>query len=342
MEKSISKTLTFPFKQKQNNKRHSPRAINWIQRKRREYVSSDAGRTSDATVATEDELSDRNILTKGYSTPLCLKILMKTLETESPVAPDKFLRIIMKCRGLNCDLTIPVSANKCKPTDKQIKDYDLDTIDAVKENKLEKLLELQTQGKSMSACNKFCESILHVACKRSNFETVQFLLSHGADLSITDDYGRTPLHDACWRPEPDFGIVSLLLTLQPSLIVQCDKWGFTPLMYIGKSHWTPWCSFLYYHQHVLFPILLAQTSATRVSTSNTVSVSEPFNDNSVPGSLPALGMIEHESGNELDSKVTSSRNSVSNAGDSISNSLKSTCSTQGSTSNDRCIAGKDT
>ena len=114
----------------------------------------------------------------------------------------------------------------------------------------------------MSACNKFGESILHLACKRASFETVRFLLSHGADLSVRDDYGRTPMHDACWRPEPDFALVSLLLTLSPSLLMRCDKWGFTPLMYITQEQWTPWCSFLYYHQALLYPCLVAADQLT--------------------------------------------------------------------------------
>lgn len=106
----------------------------------------------------------------------------------------------------------------------------------------------------MSACNKFGESILHIACKQSSLETVRFLIGHGADLSITDDYGRTPLHDACWRAQPDFNIVSLILSINANLLLQSDKWGFSPLMYTNRDHWSHWCSFLHYYRNSLWPL----------------------------------------------------------------------------------------
>ena len=62
----------------------------------------------------------------------------------------------------------------------------------------------------MTACNRFGESIVHMACRRADFEVVDFLLENIGDVWGVDDFGRTPLHDACWRPEPRFDIVTCL------------------------------------------------------------------------------------------------------------------------------------
>eukprot|EP01034_Spumella_vulgaris_P027493 gene27493-34217_t len=63
----------------------------------------------------------------------------------------------------------------------------------------------------MSACNQFSESIVHLACRRSTPEVVHYLLTHISSDPLYDDYGRSILHDACWRPEPRFDIFALLL-----------------------------------------------------------------------------------------------------------------------------------
>jgi ankyrin repeat protein len=113
----------------------------------------------------------------------------------------------------------------------------------------------------MTACNKFSESIVHTACRRSNFETVQFLISHGADANITDDYGRSPLHDACWRVTPDFDMVTLLLDANFEQLRWCDVRGSTPLCYVSKDNWLSWCAYLFcyvdrywpYQSRTIFP-----------------------------------------------------------------------------------------
>lgn len=96
----------------------------------------------------------------------------------------------------------------------------------------------------MSACNKFSESIVHMACRRSTFQIVQFMISHLETVLLVDDYGRTPLHDACWRPQPQFDIVLLLMDNNLDLIRCKDKRGSIPLHYVQRDHWHIWCAFL--------------------------------------------------------------------------------------------------
>jgi len=106
----------------------------------------------------------------------------------------------------------------------------------------------------VNACNKFCESILHTACRRSTAEVIRFLLENDADVHVIDDYGRTALHDACWRTEPDFRIVSLLMDQDANLIHLLDSRNFTPLKYIREEHWLDWCRFLYMKKDDYWPL----------------------------------------------------------------------------------------
>ena len=100
----------------------------------------------------------------------------------------------------------------------------------------------------MSACNRFSESIVHMACRRSDFEVAEYIIRNGGDCNIVDDYGRTPLHDACWRSEPRFDIVTLLLDTNLALLRTMDVRGAVPLKYIREEHWLQWCAYLFHQK----------------------------------------------------------------------------------------------
>ena len=116
---------------------------------------------------------------------------------------------------------------------------------------LEKIKSLSGKGRSLAACNKFCESVVHMACRRSEMHVVEYILdgSCGKDDNIwfVDDFGRTPLHDACWRPQPRFDIVTLLLDKDLDLLRAEDVRGSTPLSYVREEHWLAWCAY-FFHQ----------------------------------------------------------------------------------------------
>ena len=101
---------------------------------------------------------------------------------------------------------------------------------------------------SMSACNRFSESVVHIACRRASFEVADYVLSNGGDCNIVDDYGRTPLHDACWRMEPRFDVVTLLLDKNLDLLRTLDVRGSTPLKYVREEHWIQWCAYLFHQK----------------------------------------------------------------------------------------------
>jgi len=147
-------------------------------------------------------------------------------------------------------------------------DYDKSMVTAVRSSDLPTLKGFYAEGRSMSACNKFSESIVHMACRRSQFDMVDFIVRHGGDICIVDDYGRTPLHDACWRLSPQFDIVTLLLDRNVDLIRMIDVRGASPLKYVPENMWLQWCAYFHHQKDKYWPILSHDHST---STSNTTT-----------------------------------------------------------------------
>jgi len=108
---------------------------------------------------------------------------------------------------------------------------------------MSKLQEMHSKGVSMSACNKYGESIIHLAA-RKGFEKIFKLLFHFAEtIYICDDKGRTVLHDACWSATPNFSIVTSILDRDSSLFNITDSRGYTSLAYVKQNQWSEWMRF---------------------------------------------------------------------------------------------------
>lgn len=106
----------------------------------------------------------------------------------------------------------------------------------------------------LHCCNKARESILHLACRRGQTEVVRFLLQEvKVSACVCDDYGRNPMHDACWTPEPNFEVMDLLLAKCPDLLFIKDMRGHTPLRYAPKQHWKTWVKHLAKKIPVILP-----------------------------------------------------------------------------------------
>lgn len=104
--------------------------------------------------------------------------------------------------------------------------------------------------------NRFGESLLHLACRRGRTEMVRFLVEEletpGADycsprtvLTVRDDCGKTPLHDACWTPSPNPELVALILKHCPEQVLARDVRGNTPFDYVRASDNGLWLRFLW-------------------------------------------------------------------------------------------------
>ncbi|KAL7519778.1 hypothetical protein ACHAWX_004534 [Stephanocyclus meneghinianus] len=123
--------------------------------------------------------------------------------------------------------------------------YCQEAVDAIRSGDLGLLRKLFSGGTNLQCANRFGESLIHMACRRSHRDVVSFLVNEaGVSLRVRDDYGRTPFHDACWRPELDLKLIDMLLEKEPKLLLLRDKRGHSPLDYTRRSHWAELIPFL--------------------------------------------------------------------------------------------------
>jgi ankyrin repeat protein len=135
------------------------------------------------------------------------------------------------------------------PTDEQLEAYSMDIVRAIRESDLPKLQELLKDGHSFDACNRNGESLLHLACRRSDSDIAEFLINEaGVPTNVRDTIGRTVLHDICWRPRPDYKLMGLLIrNVSPDLLIAEDMRGHTCFDYSRKENWGEWVLFLKKH-----------------------------------------------------------------------------------------------
>ena len=136
--------------------------------------------------------------------------------------------------------------------------YNQDIATAVRHGNLKVVQQHHEEGKNLQCCNKFHESIIHTICRRGYDKLLKYVIDEvQLSIRVRCDYGRTPLHDACWTDKPNFELVRLILQTCPDLLYIKDSRGYTPLNYVGKSLWSEWNTFLKDHQDLLAPKFLA-------------------------------------------------------------------------------------
>lgn len=121
-----------------------------------------------------------------------------------------------------------------------------DAVRAVRSNDAKALREILEQGKSLDGCNANGETLLHLACRRSNPEIILFLLREARVPFRTDSLGRSPLHDLCWRSSPEMETLAVFIqTIVPDLLVAEDMRGHICFDYCRKADWDVWINFLH-------------------------------------------------------------------------------------------------
>jgi hypothetical protein len=140
-----------------------------------------------------------------------------------------------------------------QPTDEQLDAYSHDLVNAVRRHDIDHLRQLLADGRSFDACNRNGETLLHLACRRGNVETVRFLVREAAvSPNVQDDMGRTVLHDVCWRPAVDTELMEELVRVaSPDLLLQEDRRGHTCFDYARQEHWEEWIQFLSQHSDLI-------------------------------------------------------------------------------------------
>lgn len=140
-----------------------------------------------------------------------------------------------------------------KPTPEELANYDLKVVKAVRERDLVQVKRMLQEGHKFDACNRFGESLIHMACRRGDLKMVAFLLDDAhVDPNVCDDFGRRPLHDALWTSQPSLDVVGYLLNkVPPSMFMAEDVRGHTPFHYARREHWPIWVAFLKKNENFL-------------------------------------------------------------------------------------------
>eukprot|EP00522_Entomoneis_paludosa_P010232 CAMPEP_0172440542 /NCGR_PEP_ID=MMETSP1065-20121228/1179_1 /TAXON_ID=265537 /ORGANISM="Amphiprora paludosa, Strain CCMP125" /LENGTH=331 /DNA_ID=CAMNT_0013189441 /DNA_START=80 /DNA_END=1075 /DNA_ORIENTATION=- len=135
--------------------------------------------------------------------------------------------------------------------------YTADILRWVRDNNVTQLRAHYQAGGNVKCANTFGESLLHLACRKQLTQVVQFLVQEArVPVAVVDDFGRTPLHDACWTATPNFAVVDLLLAECPDLLLVMDKRGHTPLFYARQEHWPLWMQHLDQKGAAILPRIL--------------------------------------------------------------------------------------
>lgn len=207
----------------------------------------------------------------SVSAPITINNSSKTRQTSSTLENPRKRRIVAKnvvikpadyvksaFKANGCDIEATKTASLkvfSEPTEEMISSYTSELLAVVRKNNMAELRKLHSEGKLVNSCNKFRESLLHLSCRRSFTEMTHFLIEDvNADINIRDDYFRTPLHDACWTPEPNFELVDMLIRVAPEHLLLEDVRGFTPFDYVRNDHWKQWLRFLWERRDLLKPL----------------------------------------------------------------------------------------
>lgn len=168
-------------------------------------------------------------------------------DPNAPKKPDDLLKEILEEDGKTIEYCLYTSLENyfLKVQPQHVEAFQQDVISAVRTKNVDDLRALLKRGKMLQCCNKFGESIVHMACRQSSAQVLEFLIGEAhVDIRVICDSGRTPLHDACWTSSPDFDIIQILLKKCPDFLRIKDKRGFSPLAYVPHGQWGCWGDFL--------------------------------------------------------------------------------------------------
>ena len=202
--------------------------------------------TNTITSATATATATATTIPRGDGTKLFADLPDPNQEKMSP---DEFLhKLVFATCGIELEpkKAKSLSGFFAKVTDEQVAAYTMAVVSACRNNDLDALKKLHSEeGQALNCFNRFGESLLTMACRRGFEAIVEFLLHQpDVDVRISDDSGRTILHDACWNPTPQLQICEWIAKRDPALFFIADNRGCTPFQYARSEHWDIWRQFL--------------------------------------------------------------------------------------------------
>lgn len=159
------------------------------------------------------------------------------------VRPKEFLESLLFSLGLEVKVQscAQLSDFFVEPETSEIEAYGFESLNAVRTQNVELLRKFHEEGRPLKCSNRFGESLLHLACRKSFAGVVQFLVREAkVPFAVKDDFGRNPAHDACWTVTPNWDLMDLIVEECPDLFFIEDVRGHTPLDYIRREHWPEW------------------------------------------------------------------------------------------------------
>lgn len=172
--------------------------------------------------------------------------------------PKIFLCALLRKRGYSTETySVMNTGYYNKPTDFQQASYGTRITQAARTGDSQTLHKLIKCGLSRNPCNKFGESMVHIVCRRGKkgcaYDVLNQLCEIGCELQVCDDFGKTPLHDACWTVDPCFKTITLILSKDIRLLHMKDRRGSTPLDYLRKEKWKDMIEYLISKREQFWP-----------------------------------------------------------------------------------------
>jgi ankyrin repeat protein len=124
----------------------------------------------------------------------------------------------------------------------------------VRDGKRKQLRKILDYGIHPNPSNYYGESLIHLVCRLGSFELLNIMLDCGSSVQVCDDYGRTPLHDACWSNQVSMDVVTLLLKKDRHLLFMADCRDTVPLQYVPKQSWAIWREYIDTIIEEIFPV----------------------------------------------------------------------------------------
>lgn len=185
-------------------------------------------------------------------------------------SPQDHLMACLKSQGIEVEVHSYSSVEDLfeAPKKDEIEAYGFDTLNAVRKRDIALLELFHAEGRPLKCSNRFGESILHLACRKGFADVTDFLINKaGVPLWVKDDFGRNPLHDACWTCEPNFELMDLVIAKCPDLLLISDARGHTPLSYVRRDHWDEWVKYIDANINIMKPkrLLPPKTTSTTIS-----------------------------------------------------------------------------
>eukprot|EP00522_Entomoneis_paludosa_P014682 CAMPEP_0172445294 /NCGR_PEP_ID=MMETSP1065-20121228/5151_1 /TAXON_ID=265537 /ORGANISM="Amphiprora paludosa, Strain CCMP125" /LENGTH=210 /DNA_ID=CAMNT_0013196093 /DNA_START=404 /DNA_END=1036 /DNA_ORIENTATION=+ len=122
----------------------------------------------------------------------------------------------------------------------KLNSYNHQVVNAIRDSNVTQLRQLLQEGhQCFDACNQNSEYLIHLACRRSDLATIQFLVQEAhVNVHVRDGMGRTILHDACWRPQWEPEILAFLIqVLDPMFLLLRDGRGHSAFDYVRRHDW---------------------------------------------------------------------------------------------------------